>query len=61
VKIAGFLLMLAGWILVLAAIVLLISLPSRKGFVVAGIAVEILGFVLVARVHLPPKGAKGDG
>jgi hypothetical protein len=41
--------------------VLLISLPSRTGFVVAGIAVEILGFVLVARVHLPPKGAKGDG
>ena len=57
-KIAGFLLMVAGWILALAALVLLVSLPSRTAFVIAGLAVEALGFVLVARVHLPPKGAE---
>lgn len=57
-KIAAILSMLAGWILVLAAIVLLDSLPSRTAFVLAGIAVEILGLVLLARAHLPPTRGK---
>jgi len=57
-RIAGFLLMLAGWMLVLAALVMLVSLPSRTGFVLAGVAVEILGFVLIARAHLPSKAGE---
>jgi hypothetical protein len=57
-RIAGFLLMLAGWMLVLAALVMLVSLPSRTGFVLAGLAVEILGFVLVVRAHLPSKAGE---
>jgi hypothetical protein len=50
--------MLAGWMLVLAALVMLVSLPSRTGFVLAGVAVEILGFVLIARAHLPSKAGE---
>lgn len=57
-KIAAILLMLVGWILVLAAIALLGSLPSRTAFVLAGIAVEILGFVLLARAHRAPTRGK---
>ncbi len=51
-KVAGFLLLLAGWLLVLAAIVLLPSPPPRAGFVLAGVAVEILGLTFVIRSHL---------
>ncbi len=54
-KIAGFLLLFMGWILMLAAIVMLSALPSRTAFAVAGFAVEILGFVLVARSHIPKR------
>jgi hypothetical protein len=51
-KFAGFLLLLTGWLLVLAAIVLLASPPPRAGFVLAGVAVEVLGLTLVIRSHL---------
>lgn len=54
-KIAGFLLMIAGWLLVASALALLSTVPPRTAFVLAGIGVELLGFVLVARAHLPPK------
>ena len=50
--------MLAGWLLVLAAIVLLRALPARTGFAVAGMAVEVLGFVLAARNHIPSRSTK---
>jgi hypothetical protein len=53
-KIAGLLLMIAGWLLVISAILLLTSFEARTGFVLAGIAVEILGFVLFARTHVIP-------
>ena len=51
-KIAALLLMLSGWIIALAAMALLATLPSRTAFVLAGILVELLGFVLFARAHL---------
>jgi len=51
-KSVGFLLLLTGWLLVLAAIVLLVSPPSRAGFVLAGVAVEALGLTFVVRSHL---------
>ena len=50
-KFAALMLLLAGWIIVLAAIVLLETSASRAGFAVAGMAVEILGLVLLFRSH----------
>ena len=45
-KVAGFLLLLAGWMLVLSAIALLPAAGSRSAFLLAGLGVEILGLVL---------------
>jgi hypothetical protein len=52
-RIAGILLMVAGWILLLAAVIMLNSLPARTSFAMAGLGVEILGLVLLARTHIP--------
>lgn len=52
----GFVLLLAGWLIVLAAIVLLPSAAVRAAFAISGIAVEILGFALVAQAHLSSPG-----
>ena len=57
-KFLGFLLLVAGWFLVLASIVLLGKPGARGAFVVAGIAVEVLGLVLVFRSHLIPREEK---
>jgi len=54
-KIAGFLLLLAGWLLVLSALALLSGGAARGAFILAGMAVEILGLVMVFRAHLTPK------
>jgi len=54
-KVAGLLLLLAGWILVLAAIALLAAAGPRGAFLLAGVGVEVLGLVLLARSHLTPK------
>lgn len=51
-KLAGFLLLLAGWGIVLCALALLRSEIVRAAFVVAGIAVELLGFSLMIHSHL---------
>jgi hypothetical protein len=56
VKLAGFLLLLAGWAIVLAAVVLLVPASPRNGFVLAGFGVEVMGLVLVVRSHLPLQG-----
>jgi hypothetical protein len=58
-KIAGFLLLLAGWLLALAAVVLLRPGPAQNAFVLAGVAVEILGLILAARSHLVFRGDRG--
>jgi hypothetical protein len=55
----GFLMLLAGWFLVLAAIVLLAAPPLRAAFVLAGIAVETIGLILIFRAHLIPREEKG--
>ena len=55
-KLAGILLLLAGWMIVVSTLPLLPSLGVRAEFVLAGIAVEIMGFGLVARSHMAPKG-----
>jgi hypothetical protein len=54
-KVAGFLLLLAGWVLVLAAIAMLAAAGPRVAFLLAGLGVEVLGLVLAARSHLTPK------
>ena len=54
-KIAGFLLLLAGWLLVLSALCLLARPAPRDVFLAAGMAVEALGLVLVVRAHLTPR------
>jgi hypothetical protein len=54
-KIAGFLLLLAGWALVLAALCLLPRAIPRDSFVAAGMAVEGFGLVLAVRAHLTPR------
>jgi hypothetical protein len=54
-KPAGFLLLFMGWILVLSALVLLKQAAARGAFVTAGMAVEVLGLVLVVRSHIAPK------
>lgn len=50
-KLSGFLLLLAGWAIVVAALVLLPAAGSRVAFVLAGVAVQILGLVLTVRAH----------
>jgi hypothetical protein len=55
-RLAGSLLLLAGWVIVVSTLPLLPSLGMRAAFVLAGIAVEIMGFGLIARSHLAPKG-----
>jgi hypothetical protein len=50
-RIAGFLLLLAGWGIILGAVGLLGSPSPIAGFVIAGTGVEVLGLVLVIRSH----------
>jgi len=57
-RLVGFLLLLAGWGLVLAALGMLHSDGSRTAFVLAGVAVELLGLVLVGRAHLLSRDEK---
>ena len=52
-KLAGFLLLPAGWLIVLAAIALLPTGPPQQGaFVLAGMIVELLGLAIVVRSNL---------
>lgn len=51
-KLLGFILLPSGWGIVVAALALLHS-RSVPAFVIAGIAVEVLGLVLVIRAHTP--------
>ena len=57
-KLIGFLMLLAGWSIVLTALPLLKSSP-RVAFVFAGMAIEIVGLVLVGRCHRPEEDDLG--
>ena len=48
-KLAGSLLLLAGWAIVVAAVVLLTPANARSVFVLAGVAVEVMGLALLIR------------
>jgi hypothetical protein len=50
-RIAGFLLLVAGWVIVTAALFLLRAPGPRAAFVVAGIAVQVLGLIFAIRSH----------
>ena len=52
-KLAGFLLLPAGWLIVLTAIVLLPPGSARAAFLLAGLAIEALGLGLMVRAHIP--------
>jgi hypothetical protein len=51
-KLAAFLLLVAGWAIVIFAVGLLPSTGPRAVFVLAGVAVELLGLGLAVRSHL---------
>ncbi len=51
-KVAGFLMLAAGWFIVLASMPLLGSMKLLTMFVLAGVCVEVIGLVLVVRSHL---------
>lgn len=55
-KLAGFLLLMAGWCLVVAAVMLLSSMGARAGFVLAGAGVEAIGLTLALRSHMAHSG-----
>lgn len=57
-KLGGFLLLLSGWGIVVAALSMLHG-GAVSGFIIAGLAVEILGLVLVMRAHLPETEDEG--
>ncbi len=55
-KLAGLLLLLAGWVLMLTAIALLASAASRGVFAFCGFGVETLGLVVLFRGHFVRHG-----
>ena len=57
-RIAGFLLLLAGWVIVMSAVALLPAGAPRGGFSAAGVAVQALGLVLALRSHVSLKGER---
>ncbi|HEY1203260.1 MAG: hypothetical protein ABSH46_18990 [Bryobacteraceae bacterium] len=58
-KLAGFLLLVAGWAIVLAAAALLKTVLLETAFVLAGVGTELVGLVLVIRSHLMVRAARG--
>ena len=51
-KLAGLLLLVAGWGIAVFAIALLNSTGARSAFVLAGVATELLGLALLVRAHV---------
>jgi hypothetical protein len=46
-RLAGFLLLPAGWLIVLTALALLPPAPARAAFALAGLGVQIVGLAVV--------------
>ncbi len=51
-KLLGFLLLGAGWVIVLGSLLLLGIRPARAAFVLAGVAIQLLGLALAAHSHM---------
>ena len=58
-KLAGLLLLVAGWGIVISALALLPSQIVRAGFVLAGVALESLGLALFTYAHSALNTEKG--
>ena len=58
-KLAGFLLLLSGWGICLTALALLPSPSTRLSFLLAGLAIEAVGLVIVARAQIPVREDRG--
>ncbi len=58
-KLAGLLLLVAGWGIVISAVALLPSPMARAGFVLSGMVVELLGLSLMVYSHLVLNTRKG--
>lgn len=58
-KLAGLVLLLSGWLIVVVALAILPTQTERAAFVVAGLAVEIIGLVLAVRAHREFAGGRG--
>jgi hypothetical protein len=50
-KLAGLALLLSGWVILVAALPLLPNFGERSFFVAAGLAVEGIGLILLARAN----------
>ena len=48
-KLAGCLLLISGWLIALAALVMLADFGMRAAFLIAGLAVEVVGLGLIGR------------
>jgi hypothetical protein len=59
-KLAGFLMLIAGGIIAMAAIAVLPATAARVAFLLAGIGVESIGLVLAFRAHIPPEAIKEE-
>jgi hypothetical protein len=59
-RIAGFFLMVTGWTIAVAAVLLLRTAGLQSVFAVAALAVEALGFALIARSYLLHKAERHD-
>jgi uncharacterized membrane protein len=57
-KLGGFLFLLSGWAIVIAAVLLLAN-AARAVFILAGLAVEIVGLAFVLRSHSVLQGERG--
>ncbi len=58
-ELAGFLLLVAGWTIMLAAVALLKTVPLETLFILAGVATEVVGLVLVIRTNLAVRAERG--
>ena len=48
-KLIGSLLLISGWLIVLAALIMLVTVTQRAIFIASGMAIEILGLILLTR------------
>lgn len=58
-RLAGFLLLLAGWVIVLAALALLKPVPLQAVFVLAGMGTELVGLGLAIHSHVSVRTVRG--
>lgn len=56
-KLAGLLLLPAGWLIALAAMVLFPMAKPRAAFVAVGVIIEVAGLIMTALAHRVQRGA----